>query len=279
MDWTRAHDGLDAARFDALQSLILIAMVAHCGMLLGRADELGWWARTVLEPAFLLSCIVGLGVREAKPWCVLASFGVASLWLALSWPSFANHTFLEWSVLLLLVLCRGDEALGMRALRWLPATVLFHSGFQKLVMGDYFQGQFLAFVTAGKPKFSDFFGLVLSDAEFSRLVAMKGSIGTGPYSITEPLFLAMSNMVWIGEMAVGVLLLYKPTRRFAVWAAVALIAGIELGARELIFGSLFTYLVLMFYEGRRTFALWPVLGGIQILAMLAYHFLPGLRLN
>lgn len=279
IDWTGARDRLEGARFDALQSFMLVALVAHCGMLLGSATGLGWWARTVFAPALVMSSLLGLGSPRARPYCVMASFGVTSLWLVVAWPGFANHLFLEWSVLLFLTLCRNDPALGMKAIRWLAVIVLFHSGFQKLVMGHYFEGQFLAVWTARHASFQAFFGLVLSDAELGRLVAMEGRIGTGPYHSTNPLFLAMSNAVWIGEMGLAALLLVSRTRKFAVWGALALLLGIELGAREVVFGCLFSFLVLMFHESRRSYALWPALAAVQVLAMLADHLLPGLGLN
>jgi len=279
IDWTGLGDGLERERFDALQSFMLVAVVAHCGTFLGRDDVLSWWAKSFFMPPLALSALVGLGWRHAKPYCVMASLAVMSVWLVMLWPTFANHTLLEWSILLFLVLCLGDAELGLKALRWLVAIVLFHTGSQKLVMGHFFEGEFLAWAIAVEANFREFFGLVLSDAEIARLVAMGGRLGTGPYTTTDPMLLVISNAVWIGEMGLAILLLVPKLRKLALWGALALLLGIELGAREVIFGCLFSFLLLMFYEGRKAYALWPVLAGLQLLAMLSLYLLPGLRLN
>jgi hypothetical protein len=39
VDWARAHDEHDPQRYDALSSFMLLAMVSHCGMLIGRDDD------------------------------------------------------------------------------------------------------------------------------------------------------------------------------------------------------------------------------------------------
>jgi hypothetical protein len=279
IDWTGTGDGLESARFEALQSFMLVALVAHCGMLLGRTDELGSLAGMALEPVFVLSALVGLASKSARPYCVLVTFCATSLWVVIAWPNFANHLFLEWSILLFLCLCQRDKLLGINALRWLTAIVLFHTGLQKLVTGHYFQGQTLTALVARKANFKDFLGLVLSDADSARLMEMGGRIETGPYISTDPIFLVMSNAVWVSEMGLAVLLIVSKRRRFAVWAAFAMILSIELGAREMVFGCLFATLILAFYERKNALVWWPVLAGLQVLSMLATHFLPALRLN
>lgn len=279
LGWPRQADGLDPERYKALESFMLVAVVAHCGTFLARTDSLGDWAREGLFPAALVSAILGLASVRARPYCIAASLGVVSLWVALTWPSFANHALLEISILFLLLLCRGDEALAMNGARWLTALVLFHSGFQKLVLGHYFNGELLGAMTAQYEKFNFFFRHFLSAGELARLEGMHGRIHTGPYSISEPLFVLMSNAVWIGEMGIAIALMIPRTRKIGVWGGLALVVGIELGAREIIFGSLFAFLILMFLEGQRVRFIWPVLALMQILGVLAYQLRPEWGLN
>jgi len=87
---------------------MLLAMVSHCGMLIGRDVELGRMAATVLLPAYVLSAVVGLSSRSMRPYCLALSLAMTTWWLVLAWPNFANHLFLEWSVLLFLVLSQRD---------------------------------------------------------------------------------------------------------------------------------------------------------------------------
>ena len=100
IDWTACPDSLDEARFDSLRRFMLVAMLAHSMVLLRDAGDLGWAARWVLSPLFLTSALVGLSVRRAISVCLMLTFATTSFWLVLAWPNFANHLFLEWSVLL-----------------------------------------------------------------------------------------------------------------------------------------------------------------------------------
>lgn len=279
VDWTHAPDDLDTERFGALSSFMLVALVSHCGMLVGRESELGTIGTTVFLPAYVLCAITGVTSPRAKPYCLWVSFAVTSAWLFMAWPSFANHLMLEWSVLLFLTVCRAEPALGMKAVRWLIVVVLFHSGFQKFVIGQYFEGTFLAFNTATIENFRDFMRFFLSEGEFNRLIAMEGRPGTGPYAVSDPVFVAIANLVWIGEMGIALLLIPLRTRMFAVVAGLGLILSIELGARELIFGCLFASMVISFVPRKNALAIWPGLAALSLASMLAFHLMPELRLN
>ncbi len=279
IDWTSLSDPFEDARFESLQSFMLVAMFAHCGVLFRDDGELGWYARAIFGPIFLLSALVGLRYPVAKSRCVMVTLGVTSLWLVIAWPNFANHLFLEWSVLLFLTLCRLDKKLGLNGLRWLVATIFFYTGFQKFLMGQYFEGQFFLVRVAISEKFRVVFELVLPEEEVARLVEMGAGFGTGPYETSSTLFLAMSNAVWIGEMGAAILLLFPKWRKLALFAGIALVLGIEVAARELVFGCVFTILLLIFYQGRNAIALWPAFAAVQILSVASRLLFPDLRFN
>lgn len=279
IDWTSCPDRFEQDRFDSLRSFMLLAMFAHSGVLFADGGELGWYARLVFAPLFLLSALVGFRFPDLKSHCLMGTLGVTSLWLVLAWPNFANHLFLEWSILLFLTLCREDKRLGLNGIRWLVAIIFFYTGFQKFVMGQYFDGQFLLFRVATSPKFRAFFELVLPEEEVARLVEMGGQFGTGPYATSDVFFLMISNCVWIGEMGAAILLLFPKWRKLALFAGILLVGGIELGARELVFGCLFTILLLTFYQGRNAIALWPAFAAVQILSVATRLLLPDLRFN
>ena len=279
IDWTSCPDRFEEARFDSLRSFMLLAMFAHSGVLFADGGVLGWYARMVFAPLFLLSALVGLRYAELKSRCLILTLAVTSLWLFLAWPNFANHLFLEWSILVFLTVCRDDERLGLSGLRWLVAIVFFYTGFQKLVMGQYFEGQFLLVRVATSPKFRAFFEYLMPEEEVARLVEMGGQFGTGPYATHDVLFLMISNSVWIGEMGVAVLLVFSKWRKLAIFAGILLVSGIELGARELVFGCLFTLLLLIFYPGRNAIALWPAFVVVQLLSVLTRLVSPDLRFN
>ena len=68
----------------------------------------------------------------------------------------------------------------------------------------------------------------------------------GPYRFQSWLGLAISNGVWLGEMGSALLLLSSRFRAFGVAGTFALVAAIELAARELMFGFLFLNLLLLY---------------------------------
>jgi hypothetical protein len=158
-----------------------------------------------------------------------------------------NHFFVELYAVTLLALAGRDAALALRGLRWLAAIVLFHTGLQKLFYGHYLHGDFLAFMVGRGERFADLFGWLLSASEVARLQALDPfRDGGGPYRVAQPLFVALSNGVWLAELALPVALILRATRRAAAAAAVAFVLALQLGARELGFALLFGNLLLLF---------------------------------
>lgn len=258
---------------------MLVAMVAHCGMLLDRPDALGHAARFILAPAFVCAASWGLLRPQHRGACLTAAFAATTLWLVLAFPVFANHLFLEWSVLLFLVLCRREPALALQAIRWLVLFVFFYSGGQKFWSGHYFAGEFLSLQIASAESFRLLFSWFVDPKEIARLVELAGATGTGPYTSRSPVLIVMSNAVWIGEAVLPCFLCWPRTRRFALFGALGLLIGIELGAREIVFGGLFTALLLLFFPGRNALRYWPALSVLQIGALIASTLEPGWGLN
>lgn len=163
-------------------------------------------------------------------------------------PARGNHAYLETIFFLMAALLDPvDEEEGrlyVRSILWIVCVIFFFAGVQKAVQGYYFQGQYLAYSVSRvtyRPVLSPF----LSSAEFERLVGLTGRVGSGPYLISEPLFLAVSNLVWIGEILLVPLFIYPATRTLAMVGALLLIAAIEAGARELYFGLIYTNAILL----------------------------------
>lgn len=158
-----------------------------------------------------------------------------------------NHFFVELYAVALLALAGRDAALALHALRWLAAIVLFHTGLQKLLYGHYLRGDFLAFMVGRGERFADLFAWILPAAEVARLQALDPlRDGAGPFRVAQPLFVALSNGVWLAELALPPALLARATRRVAAAAAVAFVLALQLGARELGFALVFGNLLLLF---------------------------------
>ena len=208
----------------------------------------------------------------------------------------ANHVFLEAVFLTFFAICSVEDdeesILLLQCVRWTVAIFFFYTGLQKVLYGYYFDGQFLAFMAATSDHFKFVFQHAIPAEELARLEAFnapsptagsyRAIVGAGPYTIDSPLFMLLSNSVYVFEMAAAMLLMVPKRRAFAALAAIAFVVAIEAGARELSFGALMINLLLIFTDGpwiRRLLPLFAVFygylllaenGGLGILPMFSY---------
>jgi hypothetical protein len=199
-----------------------------------------------------VACIAGLTHRWARPASV-ALLALMAADHASAFPLNANHQYLGMIVLgSLCLLDLDDDAerqLLLLSLRMLPVIGLLWAGLQKVLWGYYFGGEFLAYAISYNEGFAALFGWTLPAEETARLQALEFGAGAGPYRVASPLFVAISNATWIGELALPLLLLSRRARALGIVAVILYIAAIEAGARELFFGLLMVNLVLLW--GRR----------------------------
>jgi hypothetical protein len=216
---------------------------------------------------------------------LLAIAAVMAVKGAMLFPFSSNHFFLE----LICLLMAGSFDTGddderdtmLIGLRWTLVIVLFYTGFQKLTYGTYFHGDFLGYMVSSSDRFADLFQLVIPGDELVRLRALDaGTLGAGPYRVDSLLFVVAANVVYVCEIGFSILLVPHRTRAFAMAGAMVLIVVIELAAREVFFGMLFTQLVLLFARrdwNRRTL-LWTALLYLYVVGS-RLDLLPGPRLN
>jgi len=208
-----------------------------------------------LGPALVLvACLAAVAARRLVRPALTIAAGITfhTLWLA--FPFASNHLMLETLVLVALAsfdLRRSEEReVLLQGLRWGTVIVLFHTGVQKLLHATYFDGQFLGYEIAATERFAAMFQLVIPEAEFDRLRSLDTlQAGTGPYSVQSPLFLLMSNGVYVFELSAPFFLAWKRTRVLAAVAAGLFLVSIEAGAREIMFGLLFANLLMLFLPG------------------------------
>ncbi len=260
------------ARLATFQAIVVATLVAG-----GWCRALPGWS--VVPTSFLAPLVVltflgplTLVARGVRRQLVFAGMAAAQLFLVvIELPETGNHQYL-FLVLLALsaLLSGGDEREGPLLLalsRWAVLVVFFYSGVQKLVHGHWFDGQFVANAVS-LPSFRPALEALLSAGDWDRLRALDGSVGSGPYVLTDPFLLASSNLVWMAETALPVALLLPATRWWAWPASLALLGGIELVARELVFGTLFASGVLLFAPLRVQRA-GAVLGGVLLVVLLS----------
>ncbi len=232
---------------EAGQALALFArfLLLHLAVRdLVRALEGGDPLRVAWATGYGLCLLVSL-----RPTWLWPSLGVALALSTWKWiwifPANSNHFFLEWLCLTMLFVgsrSEGDAPAALAALRWVPVLVLFWSGVAKLIHGTYFNGAFLA-STLSSRSFAFVFGFLMPESELQRLLATQPP---GPYAFDSWPAIVVSNGIWVGEIAVAFLLLLPRTRILGVVAALGLVSGIEVGARELLFGTLMLNLLAFF---------------------------------
>jgi hypothetical protein len=194
----------------------------------------------ILAGALTIACALAFTTRDdLRRLSVRGALVALAVHLAATFPSTDNHFFLELCCFIVLACLEG--ALALETLRFVIVIVLFHTGLQKLLWGHYWHGDFLAFMVATGSPFGDLFGLILPASEVSRLRGMNLLVdGAGPFRVASiPLRLA-SNAVVLAELALPFLLIFRRTRSAAACAALALVAALQLGAREVLFFALFS---------------------------------------
>ncbi len=234
-------------------SLLLIHLVARAWISFLKFHAVGADATVYMVVATLLTIsavgvLAGYQMRAALVLAAVAQIGM----LVSIFPQISNHGFIEGYCIVLVASFdlskKEDRGMLLDVLRWSVAIIFFHTGLQKLWYGTYFDGQFLAYQVALSDRFADFFQYFLPAEEFERIRALRYTWpDEGPFAVSSPLFLVMSNAVWIFELFAPVFMLWRRTRVVAITAAILFTLGIQFGAHEIMFGLLFTNLAFLFY--------------------------------
>ena len=254
-------------------------------------------------PPLLRVVIIAVALAAFVPvlrrWMTCLGALVLGVEVLVTLPFTANHVWVEFLLLVFFSLLDDREeeegSLLLSLLRWFIAVMFFYTGLQKVLYGYYFDGQFLAYMAATEDRFAWLFRHFIPAEELARMQSYnevnqvrpgvyQPRIGTegdrsGPYRVKSFMWVLMSNKVYLAEMVIGILLLFRRTRVFTTLAGLFFVLMIELGAREITFGLLMTNLFLLFLPGpwiRRCFPFcvaaygWLVLAFFDLVPMFAY---------
>lgn len=255
LDWTVDPDGVDPAPDLRAARTLLLAHWCVQGW--------AWWLRPLPIPftippacalalAFLLAlALAATFTRWARTACRIA---LVPTLLACAWtlPGTPNHTLFAALLLALFAWLDTEEgedaALLLRGLRWMVVIVFFYAGLQKVLHGLYFRGEFLAWMIGqGVDRWAAVFGWMLPAGELERLQSYpRYLVDAGPYRVASPFFLAVSNGVWIGELALAVGLCIRRLRIAAALGSIALVFSIQAAPREFMFALLYSQLLVIF---------------------------------
>lgn len=228
----------------------------------------------------LLFALTALTFAGRARWACTAALPIALFGCVTVFPLLPNHTALATLVLGLLAFLEidGEEgALLLATLRWMTVLVFVWAGVQKLVHGLYFRGEFLTWMIAhGPDAWRGVFGLFVSAEEVARLAALpRFALDVGPYRIASLPLLVASNGVWVGEIGLGVGLLWRRLRLVAALGALALVLMIQSAPYEWMFALLYVELLLLFLPGAALARCLPVLLAIYLYLLAALAGAPG----
>jgi hypothetical protein len=156
----------------------------------------------------------------------------------------------------------------LQAVRWIIAIGFGWAGVVKLWYGYWIGAEFLSFRIATDPGFAWVFGAFVPDVEMARLVSLEPRIGAGPFRAEAPMLVVISNATWIAEILLPFGLMWSRTRIVSMFAALALMAAIQLGAREVFFAGLMVGGLLLYARRDRLAAFVPVLGVFYLVWLL-----------
>ena len=260
------HPEAQAAKVRSLGLVLLMHETSEAWLIAQTHQPYAPYGVRLAHATGISACLV---VAFAMPRWTRAAIGAAAAFVlvqvALMFPNTPNHALLE--LMLLGLLAGFDDRVAeerdamLQSCKWLVAIVLFSSGLQKLLHGTYFHGEFLAYLTLTETdRFGWLFERIIPAGELARLHTSDPAAMT--YRIDGALAVAVSNAVWVAELLVPIGLLIARVRRYAVFAGIALIVAIEVGAREVTFGVLMTTLLLAHLPRDEIRRLVPVWGAV-----------------
>jgi hypothetical protein len=269
----------------AFRRFVLLEAAVHAWVVVAHGSE-PLFARLALVSAIALTppAACGLVPRLATwtTWAARAAFAVMIVRLVVLFPDAYNHLVLETLFVGAAALTRtgdvAEERLLLGLVRWLVVIVFLWTGLQKVLHGCWFRGEFLALAIATNAHYGDLFALVMPDEVVRLRTLVPLRTGAGPFLVAAAPFWLLSNVVWAAELVLPVLLLVPRTRLAGVIGSVAFLVAVQVVARELVFGVLFTNALLLFTPDayRRAF---PLYVGLLALLLVVEASFPDVWLN
>lgn len=246
-------DGAERETTSAFLGFLLAEAAVHAWVTAVDGSGQGFEHVLLASAVVLSGCALFAFVARPPRIVVALAFTTMVARLTVAFPHLYNHLFLEALLMGAAAILPGkdeDDAVFLQFTRATIVLVLVWSGVQKVLHGCYFGGEFLAVSIASNEHFAMPFTWI-APAEVARLRDLLPlQVGAGPFRL-EPLpLVALSNLVWVAEIALPIALVVRQTRALAVVATLALLVAIESAARELVFGLLFAGGVLLFAQGR-----------------------------
>lgn len=203
-------------------------------------------------PLFVFAALIGMVPRFERVATLVFAYGY---WHAVVgyFPFTWNHTWLGAYMFTWLALVGPRQVDGRKlAIAGVRAVVLYSligAGIQKILHASYFRGEFMA--SRGYQFVHGPLGDFLFSASDQQRFATIDQIVNGQRVVPEALMVKIaSNVVWIGEIVAGVLLLIPKTLLWGIAAVLLLMAPIQLGTLEFGFLGLLLAAMLSYVPSR-----------------------------
>jgi hypothetical protein len=270
-----------AAKIRAFEIVLVIVAVTDLWEHGLKVRQLGGTFPWPLAVVGTLSGAAALVPASRRLGFLLLSLSIGVL-VRTAFPATGNHVYLEsflCAICALLDSSRSEErVLLTRAVRWVTCVIFFYAGLQKLTHGYYTNALMPAYLLK-EPRFEWIFGALVPASEVERIRSYTAIAGAGPYLVSSLALLVVSNLAWVLEIALALALFVASTRRAAVFAGIAFVVFIELGAREITFGLQFVNALLMFMAGDSNRRFIPVAALICIvLVLMRLGWLPAVEI-
>ena len=265
------------ARFDQFLNLLVFVLLG-CWVpshLLMSPD----WSepKAPLTLVFVLGSVVFYWGAPVRRRLVLgALFMVGCLLAAIEFPNTPNHRLLELVPLGLAGLTCSQSAVERRVffsfIRTFALVVLFYAGVQKLLLGTYFEGQYLAYKTYATPSFQNVAHLWCSQAELQYFQSLPWPpyAGLTGFKLKTWYGLLISNLTWVLELVLPLLVVFSAKRQ--VWLVITLLfaARFQLAALEAEFFLMMLILLSLYFNDAHEKKLFGVVAVILAVNFMAF---------
>ena len=202
----------------------------------------------------LVAVIFYWGPPQRRRLALGGLFTVGCVLAAVEFPNTPNHRLLELVPLGLAWLTCSESAIERRVffsfVRAFALVVLFYAGVQKILLGTYFEGQYLAYKTYATPSFQNVAHLWCSQAELKYFQSLPWPpyAGLTGFKLKTWYGLLLSNLTWVLELILPLLVVFSAKRQ--LWLVVTLMfaASFQLAALEAEFFLMMLVLLSLYFN-------------------------------
>jgi hypothetical protein len=241
-------------RFGTFCDLFVFIVIGDWGLAQLLRSHL--WAEPKTQIAFF-ALILGLVYLLKKDRRRLILCGLFLLGVMLSvfeFPNTPNHRLLEIVVLGVACMTNTKSELERQILfsfiRSFALLAFLYAGIQKVLLGTYFYGEYLAYKTYSSEQFLRLSPLWTSaiEREMFKSLPWPPHAGLGPFHLSTWRGLLASNAVWILEIVLPIGCFFGRKRNYWATAIIIFVIGIQLMALEVEFVLLMLALLSLFFN-------------------------------